>query len=126
MQSVAASISERGPAAWPEYFDKTPAFFLAVDGQVQFSDGPAAQAGIPRLARMIKKIELRWGDALRVDPLSDDLAMVGAPWHENVTLADGHLLDTSGYFTAVAERVQGRWQFRNAHWSSFQPNNFVK
>ena len=75
---------------------------------------------MPKLTQAIKKIELKWGDPLRVDPLTENLAVMAAPWHEFVTLADGKLLDNSGYFTAVAEKRNGHWQFRNAHWSTTQ------
>ena len=126
MQSVADNVSRRGPAAWQDFFENSPSFFMAVDGRVQFSDGASAQSGIPDLARTIKKIELRWGDALRIDPLTPDLAVIAAPWYESMTLADGRHLDVSGYFTAVAERSNGRWQFRNAHWSSAPPAGTAK
>ncbi len=119
-RSVAENVTRRGPSAWQDYFENSSSFFMAVDGRVQFADGAAAQAGIPALSRAISKIELQWGRDLRVDPLTQDLAVIASPWHELMTLADGSHMDTSGYFTAVAERRDGRWQFRNAHWSSMQ------
>ncbi len=99
---------------------------MAVNGRVQFADGAAAQAAIPNLSRAIKKIGLQWGDDLRVDPLTRDLAVVGAPWHEIMDLADGNRMDVSGYFTAVAEKRNGRWQLRNAHWSTAQSAGIAK
>ena len=125
-RSVAEGVTKQGPAAWQDYFEDSPAFFMAVDGRLQFPDGAAARAAIPELTRTIKKIELQWGNGLRVDPLTEDFAAVAGPWHEILTLADGSRLDTSGYFTAVAESRNGRWQFRNAHWSTTQPSGLTK
>jgi hypothetical protein len=125
-RSVAEDVTRHGPSAWQNYFENSPSFFMAVDGRVQFADGASAQAAIPNLSRTIKNIELQWGDALRVDPLTQDLAVIAAPWHEIITLADGNRIDTSGYFTAVAESRNGRWQFRNAHWSTTQSAGLAK
>jgi hypothetical protein len=125
-RSVAQGVTKHGPSAWQDYFENSPSFFMAVDGRVQFPDGASAQAAIPNLSRTIRKIELQWGDGLRVDPLTQDLAVVAAPWHEVMDLADGNRMDVSGYFTAVAENRNGRWQFRNAHWSTAQPTGIAK
>jgi len=119
-RSVADGVTKDGPAAWQKYFENSPDFFMAVDGHMEFQDGAAVQAAMPKLTQAIKKIELKWGDPLRVDPLTENLAVMAAPWHEFVTLADAKLLDNSGYFTAVAEKRNGHWQFRNAHWSTTQ------
>lgn len=118
MRSVAAEITSGGPSAWRNYLANDPAFFMAVDGRLQYSDGAAAQAAIPNLAQTIRNIQLRWGDDLRVDPLADNLAVAATTWNEVMTLSDGTRKELSGYFTAVAERRGGRWQFRNAHWST--------
>lgn len=120
-RSVADNVTQQGPSAWQRYFENSPSFFMAADGRIQFQDGAAAQATIPSLARAIKKIELRWGDGLRVDPLTQELAVVAVPWHEVLTFSDGNRQNSSGYFTAVAESRDGRWQFRNAHWSTAPP-----
>jgi hypothetical protein len=120
MRSVAEGVTKEGPAAWRNYLENSPAFLMAADGRLEFADGAAAQAAIPDLVRTFRKIELQWGDGLRVDPLSEDFAAIGAPWHELLTPAEGNPVDVSGYFTAVADRRGGRWQFRNAHWSSIQ------
>jgi len=120
-RAVAENVTREGPSAWGTYFETGPSFFMAVDGHVQFQDGASAQAAIPNLVRAIKKIELQWGDALRVDPLTQEFAVVAAPWHEIVTFANGNRVDSSGYFTAVAENRNGQWQFRDAHWSTAQP-----
>ena len=120
-RSVADNVTQQGPSAWQRYFENSPSFFMAVDGHIQFPDGASAQAAIPSLARTIKRIELQWGDSLRVDPLTQELAVVAVPWHETLAFSNGSRQDSSGYFTAVAERRDGRWQFRNAHWSTVPP-----
>jgi len=117
MQSVAHDVTQEGPAAWRKEFSDSPAFFMASEGRVVFPDSASATAGIPNLVRMIKSIDLRWGDDLRVDPLTPDLAMVGATYHEVRLDNEGKRLEESGYFTGLAELRAGRWQFRDAHWS---------
>jgi len=121
-RSVAEEVTRQGPAAWQGLFQDSPSFFMAADGRLQFPDGAAGQAGIPALTRTIKRIELQWGKDLKVDPLTEHLAMIGTSWHEVLTLANGNRLDTSGYFTGLAENRNGRWQFRNAHWSTVNPS----
>jgi beta-lactamase class A len=118
MRTVAHDITQEGPAAWRRYFSDTPAFFMAVNGQLAFSSSAAVTAAIPDLVRTIKHIELQWGDDLRVDPLSPVLAVVGTSYHEIRVSEDNQRVDENGYFTATVERKEGRWQFRNLHWSA--------
>ena len=120
-RTVAHDVTEEGPAAWRKHFADTPSFFMAVDGHLVYASGAAAMADIPNLVRAIKHIELHWGDDLRVDPLTADLAVVATSWHEVLVDAAGKHIDESGYFTGTAEYRDGRWQFRNAHWSVAHP-----
>jgi hypothetical protein len=115
--AVAHDVTQSGPAAWRKYFADTRSFFMAVDGNLVYANGAAAIADIPNLERSIKHIELRWGDDLHIDPLTPDFAVVAASWHEVITDATGKRTDVGGYFTGTAEPHDGRWQFRNAHWS---------
>lgn len=116
-RTVANDVTQDGPAAWRKHFADSPSFFMAADGRLVFPNSAAAITGIQELARTIKKIELQWGDDLRVDPLTPSLAVVAASWHEVMVSAAGQRLEESGFFTAVTEYRGGRWQFRNAHWS---------
>ena len=116
-QTVASDVTRDGPAAWRKHFSGAPTFFMAVDGHLQFADGAAAAQGIQDLTRIIKRIELRWGDGLRVDPLAANLAVMATPYHEVMENADGGRVEANGFFTATVEYVDGRWRFRNAHWS---------
>ena len=122
MQTVAHDVTEHGPTAWLRYFEDGPAFFMAVNGTMAFKDSATAQDGTRKFAATNKHIELKWGDDLRVDPLAPGLAVVGASWHEvQIDTAD-HRNEMSGYFTAVAERRDGHWMFRDAHWSTAVPH----
>ena len=122
MQSVAHDVTQDGPTAWLKYLEPGPAFFMAVNGQMAFANGTAAQEGTRKFAQTVRHIELKWGDDVRVDPLSPDLAMVAASWHETMdNPPPGHQADQGGYFTALAEYREGHWQFRDAHWSSPVP-----
>src|SRR5579864_7156001 len=118
MQTVSHSVTQDGPLAWIKYFDASPAFFMAVNGQLAFPNPAAAQEGTRKFAQTIRHIELNWGDDLRVDPLSDEFAVVAVSWSEIQVDTAGHGVTETGYFTGLAEYREGRWQFRDAHWSS--------
>jgi|HubBroStandDraft_6_1064221.scaffolds.fasta_scaffold48207_2 hypothetical protein len=118
LAAVARDVTQEGPIAWSRYFEDTPPFFMAVNGQVAFSSGEAAKQGIPQVARSFKRIQLEWGADPRIDPLTREFAVVGAPWREVLTDSADHTVTQTGYFSAVAEYHDRRWQFRNVHWSS--------
>lgn len=50
------------------------------------------------LTHTIKHIDLRWGDDLRVDPLTEDLAVVASSYEETRTDTEGHRVAESGFF----------------------------
>jgi hypothetical protein len=118
MQTVSHSVTQDGPMAWIKYFDPSPAFFMAVNGQMAFPNPAAAQEGTRKFAQAIRHIELNWGDDLRVDPITNEFAVVGVSWNEIQVDIGGHRVTETGYFTGLAEYREGRWQFRDAHWSS--------
>ncbi len=119
--TVAHDITQEGPAAWRKHFADSPSFFMAADGQMVFPNSAAATAGIQDLSRTIKHIDLQWGGDLRVDPLAADLAVVATTYHEVMVSAEGRRVESTGFFTGIAEQRDGRWQFRNAHWSEAVP-----
>ena len=121
MRTVAHDVSAEGPVAWQKFLADEPAFFLASEGLLVFPSGAAAKAAIPELVRTIKHIELTWGDDLRVDPLTAEYAVVGASYHEVRIDPKGERTDEKGFFTGTAELRDGRWQFRNTHWSVIAP-----
>lgn len=116
-QTVAHDVTQDGPSAWRKHFEDSSAFFMAVNGQMAFVDSAAATAGIQAFAPTIKKIELHWGDDLRVDALTPNFAVVAATYHEIWDATSGQHVDSTGFFTGTAEFRDGRWQFRDAHWS---------
>ena len=111
MQTVSHSVTQDGPMAWVKYFDASPAFFMAFNGQMAFPNVAAAQEGTRTFAQTICHIELKWGD-LRVDPLENEFAVVAVSWREIQVDTVGHS------FTGLAEYREGQWKFRDAHWSS--------
>lgn len=120
-RTVAHDVAQEGPAAWRRHFSDSPSFFMAANGYLQFPNSAAATAGIQELTRNIKQVELRWGDDLRVAPLEPDLAVMAAGYDEVLTDTMGSRVDATGFFTGIAEYRNGRWQFRNAHWSEAVP-----
>jgi len=120
-QDVARGVTREGPTAWRRYFSESPEFFMAAEGRLAFANGASAIAAIPDLARTIRQIDLVWGDELRVDPLAPDLAVLAAPYREIRTGPAGDRVTEAGYFTATTEFKEGRWRFRNAHWSVMVP-----
>jgi hypothetical protein len=123
MREVARDIMREGPAAWQKHFSESPSFFMASEGLLAFPNRASATAAIQELTRTIRHIQLEWGNDLRVDPLTPDLAVVGASYHEIREDAGGRLVDEKGFFTGTAEYRDGRWRFRNAHWSVAAPSH---
>lgn len=123
--NVAHDVTQDGPTAWNKEFSDSPAFFMASEGNLAFPNRQTATQGIDQFARTIKQIELRWGDDLRVDALTDDLAQVACSWHEVRVDTAGHRVEESGFFTGLAEQRNGQWQLRNAHWSVVAPPSKV-
>lgn len=119
--TVAHDVTQRGPAAWREHFADTPNFFMASEGRLVFANGDDATRGIQKLTTQIAHIELRWGDPMRLDPLTPTLVMLGMPFHEVLVDTAGHKVEESGYFTGLAELGPEGWKFRNAHWSVAGP-----
>lgn len=117
MDAVAQDVTHDGPSAWRKHFEDTPSFFMAVNGQLAFGDSRSATQGIQDAARAYKHIDLHWGDTVRVDPLTPNLAIVAAPYHEVLTTADNQQIISNGFFTGLAENHNGEWQFRDVHWS---------
>jgi len=118
MATIAHDVTHDGPVAWRRHFADSPAFFMVNDGQMAFTDSAAATKGIHDFAATIRSIRLEWGSDLRIDPLTPNFAVVAASYSELQEPLSGKPVQERGYFTGVAELRDGRWQLRDAHWSS--------
>jgi hypothetical protein len=121
MHTVAHDVTQEGPLAWLKFFNTGPEFFMAVNGQLAFPNAAAAKEGTQNFARTLNRIDLTWGDDLRVDALTAELAVVATSWREIQVDKAGHRIEETGYFTALAEYRDGRWRFRDTHWSEPVP-----
>jgi hypothetical protein len=119
--NIARDISNKGPAAWLNYFEDTPDFFMANDGQLVFKDYPSAKAFILNtVVKIIPGIKLRW-DHIRIEPLTPELASIGADFHEDQINNVGKTLSYDGYLTGVAHYSGRAWKLRSLHWSIKAP-----
>lgn len=100
---MAQGVSRDGPAAWRGFFEDSPAFFLAAEGQLVFPTSDSATRAIRGLAQRIASVELRWGEGVRVDPLGPGLAVMAAPYTEVRVDKAGRRVEEAGFFTGVAE-----------------------
>jgi hypothetical protein len=117
LASIAKAISHEGPIAWLEYFENSPDFFMAADGQLAFANNDSATNFLKNTyAKSIYKIELSWNH-VRIDPFSSQVAGVAAVFHEDITDTAGRKSPSDGYFTGIAHQTAQGWQLRNAHWS---------
>jgi hypothetical protein len=117
MNTVSKKITNEGPIAWLQYFEETPGFFMSVDGQIAFVNNDSASYFIKNtLVKMIAGIKLQWSD-IRIDPLTNTFASIGARFHEDINYNSGNLQAADGYFTAVAHLTDQGWKLHNIHWS---------
>lgn len=118
MSQVTKDLLNGGPIAWEKYFEKSPHFLMASDGQVVFPTIDSATSFIKNtLVKQAVRVNLQWSH-VQVDPLTTTLAGVAAAWHEEITDISGDTSSHDGFFTATAEKASEGWQFRNAHWST--------
>jgi hypothetical protein len=119
--NISHDLASRGPVVWLNYFQNSPQFFMAADGQLSFRDYHSAEAFIrDTLIKNMHKIELKWSN-MRVDVLTRSIAAIGGDFHEDITLANGQTLPFDGYFSGTAVATSGGWKLRNAHWSMKKP-----
>jgi hypothetical protein len=115
--NTAKDISTKGPIAWLYYFEDMPDFFMASNGDMAFPDYKTADSFIRNtLVKQIPHINLKWSN-IRIDPLTPQVAVIGANFHEDITDALGKVTPFDGYFTATAHQTSKGWKYRNAHWS---------
>jgi SnoaL-like domain len=117
VETIAKSISHEGPLAWLLYFENSPDFFMAADGQLVFPDNNAATNFLKNIyVKSVSRIELRWKD-IHISPFTSKIAGVAAIFHEDITDTVGKMSPSDGYFTGIAEQTAQGWQLLNAHWS---------
>ena len=120
---TAKDISAKGPIAWLYHFEDSPDFFMANEGTLALPNYHAADSFVKNtLIKIISKITLKWS-AIRVDPLTPQIAVMAASFHEDVADVSGKITPYDGYFTATVHKTEKGWKFRNAHWSLKPGNN---
>jgi len=119
--NIAHDLAAKGPVAWLNYFQDSPDFFMANEGQLALHNYQSAKAFIQdTLVKSISKINLRWSHT-HIDPLAQNIAAIGSDFHEDITFAWGETTPFDGYFTGVAIKTPKGWKLRNAHWSIKPP-----
>jgi len=119
--NISRDLAAKGPASWLNYFQNSPQFFMAADGQLSFRDYNSAKAFIQdTLIKNMHKIVLKWSNT-RIDVLSRRIASIGCDFHEDITLANEQTLPFDGYFSGTAVATPQGWKLRNAHWSMKKP-----
>lgn len=120
--NIAHDLAAKGPVAWLNYFQDSPDFFMANEGQLALHNYQSAKAFIrDTLVKSISKINLQWSHT-RIDPLAQSIAAIGSDFHEDITFAWGETTPFDGYFTGVAIKTSEGWKLRNAHWSIKPPS----
>ena len=115
--SIAEDLSHNGPVAWLTYFENSPEFFMAANGQLVFPNIETAKSFINNtLVKIMPKIDLHWSN-IQIDPLSNQLAGISAAFHEDIMDSTGKLTPHDGYFTAIAHKTTQGWKLHNVHWS---------
>jgi len=113
---IAGDISRDGPKAWLKHFAKSPQFFMASEGKLVFPNNDSAEVFVKNFAKSVSSIHLNW-TGINVDPITINLAVMRAYFHEVITDTSGHQMPAEGYFTGLAEYTPEGWKLRNLHWS---------
>ena len=117
---IANDLSVTGPTAWLNYFEQTPGFFMANNGQRVFANNDSATHFVKEvLAVNIMKISLKWNNVY-VDSLSPTLAIMSASFDEVLIDKNNQNIKQGGYFTGTVEKTADGWKLHNLHWSTFQ------
>jgi len=119
--NIVHDLAAKGPVAWLSYFQDSPDFFMANEGQLALRNYQSAKTFVQdTLVKSISKINLQWSHT-RIDILSSNIAAIGSDFHEDLTFAWGETTPFDGYFTGVAIKTPKGWKLRNAHWSIKPP-----
>jgi len=117
IEEIPELLAQDGPAAWLGFFDGTPAFFMASDGQTAFPTRDSAEILLANFSPTVANMELVWED-LRIEPLAPGVATVATPYREKIVFTDGTAVAFGGYVSGVARNNAGSWTLQHLHWSS--------
>jgi hypothetical protein len=120
--NIETGISKNGPIGWLTYFEDTPDFFMASNGDLVFKDYKTAHSFISNvLIKTISKIKLNWAN-IRINAFGENWGSIGADFHEELIDPSGKIIAINGYFTATAHKTSSGWKLRNVQWS-IKPGN---
>ena len=119
--AIAHDVSRDGPNAWLRYFADDRGFFMANNGELQFSSFGEARSFLAKFSAGVAHLDLSWGD-IRVDPVAPGAAVMAARYREVLTDVKGHVVHFEGYFTGLAVETNSGWKLRDAHWSTSIPS----
>lgn len=114
---IEKDISSEGPKAWLKHFDHSSRFFMVSDGKLVFPNYDSAAVFVNNFAEHIRSIQLKWSN-INIQPLTGNLAVMGADFNEAITDTSGRQMPVHGYCTALFEHQNTGWKLRNLHWST--------
>jgi hypothetical protein len=124
--NISNDVSAKGPAAWLNYFENDPGFFMASGGMVAFRNYAVAKKyTLDTVSKNFKKISLELAN-MKVDPLTVNYASIGADFYEDIVMANGQSLSVGGYLTATAHFDGSKWRLRNLNWAIKPPEKPAK
>lgn len=123
MNGVAVGVTRDGPIAWKRYFAADPSFYMVSEGRLVFEGGDVARRSIDDLTRTVERIELRWGEPIRVDLMTSTRVLISAAYYERIVRRSGTTTDEQGWMTGLAEQGPEGWRFLNLHWSVVPDRN---
>lgn len=117
LATLPRDLAREGPLGWARHFPTEGSFLMAVDGDLKLRDPAEARAHLEAIATEIEGMTLAFRET-RIDRLADGLAAIGAGYDEEVRDRSATAQHFVGYLTALVEKQEGHWVFRQLHWSS--------
>jgi len=117
LAQIANDLAKDGLLAWLRHFSREPGFFMATYGELAFASYSDAETFLAKFAGTLRSVELVWSK-VRIEPLTPDLATIGAAYAERIVHKAGAEQNYSGWFTGVARKTQSGWKLTHLHWSS--------
>lgn len=117
MDSIPEGLADDGPMAWLRFFEDTPQFLMASDGQIAFANRESAVTFLDGFSPTVSTMSLTWKD-MRVELLSSSTATVASAYHESITSTDSTTVSFGGFVTGVVRKGDDGWKVQHLHWSS--------